>query len=99
MKAGGPLNALIERHNNRTDDTDTAGYMLACVGTKRVAYWSHENTWTYDENEARAWMAKSEASLAMRLVDKELFGYCRLVRVDLCGKFLKGGRVPTVNGY
>lgn len=51
-------------------------YAIACVGSKRTAYWDGQD-WTYTEHKAKLYPTKKDAAEVMR--DHHLFKYCRLV--------------------
>ncbi len=78
------------------------GYALAIVGTKRTAYLTFKGIdTTYDESEAFVGSKKSAIIIMSRLYDqdRELYKYAQLVPVRGDLKSIKGGMLPTVNGY
>lgn len=86
-------------HNRFVLDGDRCqGYAVAIVGTKRSSYIAFLGGFTYDEAEARIF-THSEACLACANVPRELFRYSLVVAVDGMTEHIKGGMLPTVDGY
>ena len=97
MKAGGPINERITKHNENAGDVSR--YVVACVGTKMCRYMDASGDWTTNENDA--WqMPKSDATTAMQLLDPKLFPYCRLVKVIEGNgeRQFPPGMLPTIMG-
>ena len=78
------------------------GYAVAIVGTKRTAYMMFKGIdTTYDESEAYVDSKKSAISKMSLLYDQdiELYKYAQLVPVRGDLRNIKGGMLPTINGY
>ena len=78
------------------------GYAVAIVGTKRTAYTTFKGIdTTYDESEAYVGSKKSAIAKMSRLYDQNtgLYKYAQLVPVRGDLRNIKGGMLPTVNGY
>jgi len=78
------------------------GYAVGIVGTKRTAYMMFKgiNT-TYDESEAYVGSKNSASARMSSLHDQNtgLYKYAQLVPVRGDLRNIKGGMLPTVNGY
>jgi len=103
MKAEGHLNKIINDHN-KLHRRDAQGWALACVGTKRVSYLAFDTAkepFIYDENEIRVFPSHLAACFGIDAWAKrepELYMYMRLVAIA-DNPNVKGGQLPTVNGY
>jgi len=78
------------------------GYAVAIVGTKRTAYMTFKDIdTTYDESEAFVGSKNSASARMSRHHDQNtgLYKYAQLVPVRGDMKNIKGGMLPTVNGY
>ena len=78
------------------------GYAVAIVGTKRSAYMAFKGVdTTYNESEAFVGSKKSAIAKMSCLYDQNtgLYKYAQLVPVRGDMKNIKGGMLPTVNGY
>lgn len=94
--------AKFIRHNQSAMEKDRVeGWAVAIVGIERSSYVDrHGGIPTYDENEARIFFDRQEAISTCAGLDKMgLFRFSQVVAVDGSLKFLKGGKLPTVNGY
>ena len=78
------------------------GFAVGIVGTKRTAYMAFKGiSTTYDETEAYI-ASKGSAISKMSLLydqDIDLYKYAQLVPVRGDLRNIKGGMLPTVNGY
>lgn len=92
MKAGGHFNELFDRWNDE-HKRDAPGFVVACVGTKRVQYADGNGDWTWDEGTAKVWRHQGACAHLGQVLEC-LFGYCRVVATKQVGR-----RLPTINGY
>lgn len=96
--------ALFIEHNRRTmAESEPEGWAVAIVGSKRSSYLAFNASrgkYTYDEAEAHIYREKQEACAALAQgVDRDLFRFSQVVAVDGHAAHIKGGKLPTVNGY
>ena len=78
------------------------GYAVGIVGTKRTAYMTFKGiSTTYNESEAFVGSKESAITKMSCLYDRNtgLYKYAQLVPVRGDMKNIKGGMLPTVNGY
>ena len=78
------------------------GYTVGIVGTKRTAYMTFKGIdTTYDESEAYVGSKRTAIVIMSRLYDHdiELYKFAQVVPVRGDIKNVKGGMLPTVNGY
>lgn len=96
-------NPRIDNHTKRAlENPETIqGFALACVGSRRVSYWAFKGGWTYNEADAACYPNRNTAAEVMckgAAYDKELFPFMRLVPI-IDSEQIKGGMLPTVDGY
>jgi hypothetical protein len=78
------------------------GYAVGIVGTKRTAYMTFKGiSTTYNESEAFVGSKESAITKMSCLYDQNtgLYKYAQLVPVRGDMKNIKGGMLPTINGY
>ena len=96
-------NAIIHHTKQCLENPEIIqGYAVAIVGTKRTVYMTFKGiSTTYDESEAYMSSKKSAISKMSFLYDQDmgLYKYARLVPVRGDMKNVKGGMLPTINGY
>lgn len=96
------IETMTQRINKHVENTkNIQGYALACVGTKRTAYWGTMEEWVYDEKEASCFPDKNSASHVMcqgKAYCKILWPYMRLVPIANINVIYMG-QLPTAFGY
>ena len=95
------LPEIITKHQ-QLHTGNPQGWAIICVGTKRCSYLSFfDDEFIYDENKIRIFKDKNEAtSIMIRSPQcKNLWKYIRIIPVRGDIKYIKGGMLPTVDGY
>lgn len=100
------LSQVIDNHCELLNWKSDIGYVVACEGTKRTAYMNCEvvqyhsyKDFTYDEHEAMIFQNKQDAAnIMVDLKDTGLWKFLRIIPLANVW-YMKGGKLPTVNGY